>query len=583
MSSTQQSDIATGLPLSTLRSNVKSTDTNVHTAAIALGSNLGDRFYNIELALRLLEAPQRCLAAEDIEACGGSHMFCKIVDTSFMYETAPMYFTDQPSFINCACLVESNIPPVIFLRFLKYIESAVGRVPSVTNGPRAVDLDIVLYDEIILDTRPISQRVNLDNLRGELVIPHPRLAEREFVLRPLDDMIPSFIHPIYRKSIRAMLEELPEEDPSMRKVVPFPRYPLLASDDPQSFPVPVGPRTLTYWTYSITTNKRHKSANKGRTQLMATLNATPDSFSDGSTHNTLETALGYARQSVRAGASIIDIGGYSTKPGAAFVSSADEIDRILPIVNAIRNLDSNIGVDPTTDARLRETPISIDTFRSDVARACIQAGANCINDVYAFTGFDAVYPPTEPDALKRAADSLAEMKAVAREFSVPVVLMHSRGDAGQNKEYGMYGDGDEQVIRGVQIELGEKVERIVKGEGGVRRWMVIVDPGIGFSKTLEGNLEVLRGASRVVADVELDASRRNPLRGYPLLIGPSRKSFLGAILSQGEIGRETSPKERVWATAAAVACAVQQGALVVRVHDTKEMVDVLSVAAALWG
>jgi len=128
------------------------------------------------------------------------------------------------------------------------------------------------------------------------------------------------------------------------------------------------------------------------------------------------------------------------------------------------------------------------------------------------------------------------------------------------------------------------VDEIVKGKGGLRRWSVIVDPGIGFSKTVEGNLELLREGAAVTVDIPIGkgpSRQRNPLAGYPQLIGTSRKSFLGVILSK-ERGKATQANERSWATAAAVTCAVQQGALVLRVHDTHEMSDVLAIADALW-
>ncbi|KAG6816553.1 hypothetical protein H0H93_007970 [Arthromyces matolae] len=546
------------------------------TAALALGSNLGDRFHNIELALRLIELPQANLSPEDLQECGAAP-YATVVDTSFMYETSPMYVTDQPAFINCACLIQTNIPPLVLLHLLKRIEIIVGRVPSVRNGPRAVDLDILLYGMEVIDTRPQNERTTLENLSGQLLVPHPRLQEREFVLRPLNDIIPDYIHPLFQKSINDLLHELPEEDPSMRRVIPFPRYPLPAVYS-WPHPVPVVPPTLLHWSYPIVESKIPRRSTNRKTHIMSTLNATPDSFSDGSTHNTLETAMEYARESIDAGASIIDIGGYSTKPGAAFVSTQEETLRIVPIVNAIRGLDASASI---LDGKLKDALISIDTFRWEVAQASILAGANCINDVYAFTGREDDWPLTDPDALKRVEASLAGMKRVSRDYATPAVLMHSRGDAGKNKEYDQYGSGPGAVVRGVQIELGEKVERIVKGKGGLRRWMVIVDPGVGFSKTVEGNLEVLRDGASIVADVLIDG-KRNPLRGYPQLVGTSRKSFLGVILARGERGRETEAKERTWATAAGVVCAVQQGALVVRVHDTREMADAVTVADHLW-
>ncbi|KAG6879584.1 hypothetical protein C0992_001029 [Termitomyces sp. T32_za158] len=545
-------------------------------AALALGSNLGDRFHNIELALRLLELPKANLSPEDLQQCGAD-VYATVVDTSFMYETSPMYVTDQPSFINCACLIETNIPPLVLLRLLKHIETTVGRVPSVRNGPRAVDLDIVFYGTEVIDTRSPGDRNSLENLLGELVVPHPKVSEREFVLRPLYDMIPDFVHPVFEKSISELVDALPEEDPSMRRILPFPRYPLPVDYSWTHPDVPIVPPTLTHWTYPITKSKTPRYPTQRKTHLMSTLNATPDSFSDGAVHNTLETAMAYIHESLDAGVSIIDIGGYSTRPGAVFVSTEEETNRIVPIVTAIRGSDAS-SLD--FDARSKEALISIDTFRWEVARASILAGANCINDVYAFTGREDVWPLVNADSIQRSEESMAGMKSVAREFAVPVVLMHSRGDAGKNKDYSHYGAGPGAVIRGVQTELGAKIERVLKGKGGLRRWMVIVDPGIGFSKTVEGNLEVLRDGSTIVADVQIDG-KRNPLRGYPQLVGTSRKSFLGAILAQGDRGRETLPKERVWATAAAVVYAVQLGALVVRVHDTREMADVVAVADRL--
>jgi dihydroneopterin aldolase/2-amino-4-hydroxy-6-hydroxymethyldihydropteridine diphosphokinase/dihydropteroate synthase len=282
----------------------------------------------------------------------------------------------------------------------------------------------------------------------------------------------------------------------MCRVLPFPRYPL-ASEEPWSFAVPVVPQTLVHWSYPIP-GEKSRTNSKRRTRIMATLNATPDSFSDGGFHNVLNTALHYAHGSLEGGASIIDIGGYSTRPGAAYVSTQDETSRVVPVVQAIRESDLR-----TADAKtqLRDIPISIDTFRWEVAEAAILAGANCINDVYAFTGND-TYPFIDGPAKARAEECMVGMKRVAKEYVVPVVLMHSRGDAGQNKDYSMYSDAG-SVTRGVQEELGNKVERIVKGRGSVRRWLVVVDPGVGFSKTLDGNLQLLRDGAMIVADTHL--------------------------------------------------------------------------------
>ncbi|GBE83404.1 Folic acid synthesis protein [Sparassis crispa] len=549
-----------------------------HRAAIALGANLGDRFANIELALRLLEMPD-----------GTGRPRAAVVDTSFLYETAPMYVTDQPQFINGACMIETDMNPRSLLAFLKDIEATVGRVSSFRNGPRAIDLDILTFDAMTVDTRPESKKDKLDNLTGELVVPHPRIAEREFVLRPLSDMIPDYVHPVLGKPVRTLLLELvakqSTDTPAMSKVVPFPRYPYISPSIATVTPgIPSVPPTATYWTfpvYSSTSSRRPLQ----KSYVMGTLNATPDSFSDGSRHNTTPAAVAYATASVAGGADIIDVGGYSTRPGAAYVSPDEEISRVIPVVEAIRGLSSEqntVSADARLSARTADVPISVDTFRWEVADAAVRAGASCINDVYAFTG------PAYPLDMS-AAEYFLKFREIARELAVPVVLMHSRGDAASNKDYSAYSyaadsRGRGAVLEGVRVELGEKVEAAVRGRGGLRRWLVIVDPGVGFSKTLEGNLEVLRASSEITA---AHPHRRNPLAGFPQLIGTSRKSFLGTILAQPDTGgayegRKTRPDERGWATAAAVSCAVQQGAEVIRVHDVLEMGDAIRVAQALW-
>lgn len=373
----------------------------------------------------------------------------------------------------------------------------------------------------------------------------------------------------------------PSDEPPMYKVIPFP-YPI-SIRNPSSLGAPA---TLGYWTMPDRSYPLPSKAD-GPTPpfVMATLNVTPDSFSDGSDHFKMEDALAYVHQSVLAGAQIIDIGGYSTRPGAAFVSEDEEINRVVPVIRAIRN-----------DSQSQNILISIDTFRVGVARAAINAGANCINDVYAFSGPD--YPLTV-----KSSDHFKEMRKLARETSVPVIMMHSRGEAGQNKDYSDYkshsGPPTHAVLDGVRIELGQKIVNAAEGKGGLRRWQVIVDPGIGFSKTVEDNLELLRNASEVTKEnvwpsasnrklystmrrLPFTSQTRNVLAGYPLLIGTSRKSFLGTIIAKNSNTSERPAKERDYATAAAITCAVQQGVAIIRVHNVPGMVDVVKTAIALW-
>jgi len=395
-------------------------------------------------------------------------------------------------------------------------------------------------------------------------------------------MVPDFVHPVLLKPIHELLSDVlkasPVNSPAMIKVMPFPTYPHTTSEHaPPVTHVPDIPHTLTDWKFPparSALSAAKQASPLRRTRLMATLNVTPDSFSDGSDHTTLSAALNYATFSAAAGADIIDVGGYSTRPGAAHVSPDEEKDRVVPAIAAMR---ASLTPKNTTPGKQNTPLISIDTFRPDVARAAVLAGANCINDVHAFTGPD--YPATAASA----SAYMTDMKKTARQLGVPIILMHSRGDAGVNKDYPNY----DSVLQGVVKELGEKVEAIVRGPRGVRRWLVMVDPGVGFSKSLEGNLQVLRESASITADIRTEDGVWNPLRGYPLFIGVSRKSFLGAILSRPDDdgtyqGRQTTPKERGWATAAAVACAVQQGVAVVRVHDVAELGDVVRVADAIW-
>ncbi|KAF9807132.1 hypothetical protein IEO21_08364 [Rhodonia placenta] len=551
-----------------------------HTAALALGANLGDRFANIELALRLLEAPT---------GGGNGPPKAAVINTSFMYETAPMYVTNQPRFINCACMIETDMEPMELLHFVKEVENTVGRVTSFRNGPRAIDVDILTYDTLVIDSRPETERANLDNLANQLVVPHPRIAEREFVLRPVNDMMPDFVHPTLGKPIRSLLAELlashPQNVDPMYKVMPFPRYPLPTSPEerpssPTLASISPVPPTAIYWKFPPSASNRNEQP---KTRIMGTLNATPDSFSDGSLHNTIPAAIAYVKSSMAGGADIIDVGGYSTRPRAEYVPPEEEVSRVVPVIQAIRNavLDEDEKGTASSAAEIADVLISVDTFRADVASAAVLAGANCINDVYAFTGPD--YPLTTVSA-----EHFLTMRAVARNLAVPVILMHSRGEASANRDYSAYAyaadaNGRGAVLEGVRVELGDKIEAAVKGRGGIRRWLVMVDPGIGFSKSVEGNLELLRGAKALTYDDIVS----NPLAGYPQLIGTSRKSFLGAILAREDpegpyAGRETRPDERGWATAAAVSCAIQQKAAVVRVHDVLELGDVIRVGLALW-
>ena len=268
-----------------------------------------------------------------------------------------------------------------------------------------------------------------------------------------------------------------------------------------------------------------------RTYLMGILNVTPDSFSDGGEFNTLEMGLAQARELVAAGADMIDIGGQSTRPGAAQISLEEELSRVVPVVQTLRS--------PAFQDVFGAVPISVDTTRAAVAEAAIAAGADLVNDISGGT-----YDP--------------EMLPTVAALRVPIILMHIRGTPQTMQQMTDYVD----LIPEVRGFLQEQVDRAIAA--GIERHQIALDPGIGFAKTYEQNLELLR--------------RGTELRslGYPLLVGPSRKSFIGKILDQPD------PKQRVWGTAAACCAAIAHSADILRVHDVRNMYDVCRVADAIW-
>jgi dihydropteroate synthase len=257
---------------------------------------------------------------------------------------------------------------------------------------------------------------------------------------------------------------------------------------------------------------------------MGILNITPDSFSDGGRYLDPEAASVQALKLVAEGADILDLGAESTRPGAKPVTGREELERLLPVLKRVR---SEIPV-----------PISIDTVSPEVAKKCLEAGADIINDV---------------SGLKRSG---SEMTKVVKKSGAGLVLMHSRGTPETMGTLALYGNTVADVI----AELRESIRIAV--EAGIDREQIVVDPGLGFAKTTEQNLEIMKDLGAFHA-LEL-----------PVMIGPSRKAFIGQMT-----GRETG--EREFGTAACVASAVMNGIQIVRVHDVKAMRDVVRVTESI--
>ena len=260
-----------------------------------------------------------------------------------------------------------------------------------------------------------------------------------------------------------------------------------------------------------------------RTLIMGIVNVTSDSFYDGGKYNDPDKACEHARLLVTQGADIIDIGGESSRPGSKRCSTETELQRVIPV---IKKLSSSIKV-----------PISIDTTKAEVARQALDNGANIINDISACR--------FEPQIVK-----------IAVTYNAPLILMHMQGTPQDMQGNPCYHD----VVAEIKKFLNERINWTISN--GVRKENIIIDPGIGFGKLPEHNLEILR---KLKEFTEL---------GYPLLVGPSRKSFIGSILG-------TQPKNRLWGTAAAVTMSVVNQANIIRVHDVLEMSQVIKVTEAI--
>lgn len=260
-----------------------------------------------------------------------------------------------------------------------------------------------------------------------------------------------------------------------------------------------------------------------RTYVMGVVNVTPDSFSDGGHYFDRDRAVDHALALVEAGADILDIGGESTRPGADPVDADQEMERVIPVIDEIR--------------RHCDAWISVDTYKSTVARAACDAGAHLVNDISGL-GFD------------------DEMASTVSDIKCGLVLMHIQNTPKTMQDEITYGD----LIGDIEDYFESRLARA--SAAGIDRERIIVDPGIGFGKTVAHNYRILRELSRF-CDL-----------GHPILVGTSRKSFLGAVVDR-------PPSERIWGTAATVAASIMTGADILRVHDVEQMVQVARVTEAI--
>jgi dihydropteroate synthase len=267
---------------------------------------------------------------------------------------------------------------------------------------------------------------------------------------------------------------------------------------------------------------RKKEFNFDRTYIMGIINVTPDSFSDGGLFKTPDEAVEKAIELIKDGADIIDIGGESTRPGALPVSEEEELKRVIPVIKKFREIDN-------------ETPISIDTYKANIAKEAILNGADIINDISGGT-FD------------------ENIIKVVSKYNCFYILMHTKGTPFNMQQNPVYSEN------GVVFDIKEFFSQRIKimNDSGIKNDKIIIDPGIGFGKTLDDNIDILKNLYKF-RDF-----------GLPIMVGTSRKSFIGNILNK-------PVNERLYGTIATVVLSIMNGASIVRVHDVKEIKDAVVI------
>ncbi|KAL3511028.1 hypothetical protein ACH5RR_030429 [Cinchona calisaya] len=456
---------------------------------IALGSNVGDRLNNFDEALHAMKK-------SGIE----------ITRHACLYETEPAYVTDQPRFLNSAVRGITKRGPHELLGVLKKIEKEMGRTGGVRYGPRPIDLDILFYGRFKINSEILT-------------VPHERIWERPFVMAPLVDLLGTDIDSDTVASWHSFAKHPGGLFESWKNL----GGESLVGNNGMKRVLPIGNRL---WDWSE------------RTSVMGILNLTPDSFSDGGNYPSVEAAVSQVHLMLSEGADIIDFGAQSTRPMASRISPEEELDRLLPVLEAVRQM-------PEMEGKL----LSVDTFYSRVALEAVQKGAHLVNDVSG--------GKLDPD-----------MHNVVAALKVPYVAMHMRGDPStmQNSENLQYID----VCKEVASELYARVRDAELS--GIPAWRIIIDPGIGFSKKTEHNLDILTGLPTVRAEI---ARMSLAVSHVPMLIGPSRKRFLGEVCARS-VATERDP-----ATVASVTAGILGGANVVRVHNVKDNLDAAKLCDAI--
>ncbi|KAK9865852.1 hypothetical protein WJX84_012475 [Apatococcus fuscideae] len=475
---------------------------------IAVGSNQGKTFSNFTAALGLLKKHS-----------------CQVVRYSRLYETAPAYVLDQPPFLNAAVVVRTSLSPESLLTTLKNVEASLGRQAGGQRwGPRPIDLDIVFYHApqvLSLDLQEASQQqaapsestaqeADVDGLGSTCMGSEPAA----------DEGGGQSIHPALRDQLWDAYRCWNE----------------WKSTSLQGSAAGVQGQGKVDIRCVLPMGKLGCWAWQGRSHIMGILNITPDSFSDGGQITSVQQAVQQARRLAEDGADMLDVGGQSTRPGAAFLSAEDELERVLPVIRALASDEALTGV-----------AISIDTFHARVASEAVAAGAHLVNDVSGGT--------MDP-----------HMYSVVADLEVPYIMMHMRGSPAtmQQPKNTAYRDACTEV----GAELGHRIQNAVAA--GIQPWRIITDPGIGFSKQAAENFRLIAGLRRF--RYALPA----PMQHMPMLVGPSRKRFLGDLLGS----QDNAVRDR--ATAVAASLCIAGSANIIRAHNAAIVREALAVADATY-
>lgn len=523
-------------PVEISRNTVHTSDNDIDTSSwhdvyVAFGTNEGsDPISNIYKAIDHLEESSKI----------------QLVQTSSIYETTPMYYSDQNNFLNGVLKLKTKLAPLQLLQYLKEIEyQKLHRVKKFNNGPRSIDLDIILYDNIKFED-PI------------LTIPHTRMLERMFVLEPLLEVVDSKVNEQTLDKIKSSMYTLSKRnsEANICTIIPY---------------------------VSTSKHKFDRIVISDKTFVMGIINMTKNSFSDGGKNFDLNDALNSIEHMIANNVHIIDIGATSTKPGVDIFRESnneikqsdikkmqsqlaqDEIDRIVPLIKGIR---------AHKDEKIRNILISIDTFFSKTAEECLLAGANIINDVSL-----AMYDE--------------KILSVIAKYKCPYIFNHTRGTPNNMKNFtkydtynsknGIKNDIADPLIKNISEEMAICMAKAYNH--GVKKWQLIADPGIGFAKTIQQNLQlvksskILRNSNVIFENGIHDIKDFNQTHGLyhddsifdysdnelnitfdrlPVLIGVLKKRFLKSLDKNNKI--ET-------ATLSMVRASIKGGSNFVRVHD----------------